>query len=326
MIFVDEARIFVKAGDGTKGCESFHRDKTMRYPRPDGGDGGSGGDIVFIADRSIQTLLDFRFKQHYKAQKGGNASSKGKKGKEGKDCILRVPKGTIIRDHETGLLIRDLVDHGQSIVVAQGGAGGVGNERNKIIIPPKPGEEKTIHLELKIIADVGLVGFPNAGKSTIVSNISRVRSKVANYPFTTKHPILGVVFIEDDKFVVADLPGLIEGAHKGKGLGDRFLKHAERTKVLVHVVDMSGSEGRDPLEDYEKINYEMTEYSDILSFKDRLLVANKMDLPEAEENLKRFKKKYKEEIIVISAIENQGLDNLVVKMRDLLCQENSQEE
>ena len=325
MIFVDEARIYLKAGDGGKGCESFYSDKRTRYPRPDGGDGGPGGDIIFIADKSIQTLLDYRFKQHYKAERGGHASSKGKTGKTGKDCILRVPLGTIVRDYETRFLIKDLNHDQQSVVVVQGGAGGHGNNHNRTVTPPGQGEERTIHLELKLIADVGIVGFPNAGKSTIISQISKVKSKIANYPFTTKQPILGIVQGEDFNFIVADLPGLIEGAHMGKGLGDRFLKHAERTKILMHVIDMSGSEGRDPLDDFQKINHELQEYSDKLWFKHKVVVANKMDLEEAAKHLKRFKRKFKEKIFPVSALEKKGLDKLVEAIREILCQERSQE-
>jgi len=320
MAFVDEARIFLKAGDGGKGCESFYRDKHMRHPRPDGGDGGKGGDIVFVADKRIHTLLDYRFRQHYKAHRGGHGSSKGKKGKTAEDLILKVPVGTILRDFDTQHLIKDLTADGHSVVVAKGGKGGRGNKNNRTPALPGLGEEKTIHLELKLIADVGLVGFPNAGKSTLITKISKVKSKIASYPFTTKQPILGVVQARDDfSFIVADLPGLIEGAHQGKGLGDRFLKHAERTKVLVHVVDMAGTEGRDPSEDYEKISSELRDYSGKLFLKNKIIVANKMDCEGAKENLLRFKRRHKKkEIIEISALEGQGLDRLIPKMVKIL--------
>ncbi len=326
MIFVDEARIFLKAGSGGKGCESFYSDKKTRYPRPDGGDGGRGGDVIFIADPKIQTLLDYRFKQHYVAQNGGHASSKGKQGRDGEPCLLKVPVGTILKDFETNLIIRDLVLANQQVVVVRGGRGGIGNARRKIIVPPEAGEEKTIRLELKLIADVGIVGFPNAGKSTLISAISRVKSKIGLYPFTTKQPILGIVQDDDFNFVVADLPGLIEGAHQGKGLGDKFLKHAERTKILVHVVDMSGSEGRSPLEDFIKINHELQAYSDQLFFKHKIVVANKMDLPEAKENLKKFKKETKEKVFPISALERNGLTVLVKEIKNILCHEHSAEQ
>ena len=324
MIFVDEARIFVQGGDGGQGCESFYRDKYMRYPRPDGGDGGKGGNVIVRAERSIRTLLDFKFRQHYKANKGGHASSKGKTGKSGKDSVLRVPVGTIIRDQETGLLIKDLVVDQQSVIVAKGGEGGIGNIRRKTRTPPEDGQKRTIGFELKLVADVGIVGFPNAGKSTLISGISRVKSKIASYPFTTKQPILGIVEDEDEfSFIVADLPGIIEGAHEGKGLGDRFLRHAERTKILMHLVDISGSEGRDPLDDYRKINHELESYGDTLAFKDKLIVANKMDLPEAEGHLTRFKNEIKEAILPVSALERQGFEELIHAIKGVLCSENS---
>ena len=328
MIFVDEAKIFVQAGDGAKGCESYYQDKYTRYPRPDGGDGGAGGSVVLIANKSVHTLLDLRYQQHYKAERGGNASSKGKTGRRGRDCIIQVPMGTIIRDTETGFLIKDLVEDKQQVIVAKGGAGGIGNKHKKELAPPLPGETRWLHIELKMIADVGIVGFPNAGKSTFISNISKVKSKIASYAFTTKRPILGFVpgYEEYCDFVIADLPGIIEGAHEGKGLGDRFLKHAERTKILVHMIDMAGSEGRDPLEDFEKINYEIEQYSEELNFKSKILVANKMDLPEAEANLKRFKKAHKRSgIIAISSLEKDGLEKVVTKIREQLCSANSQE-
>jgi len=325
--FVDEARIFVNAGNGGKGCESFYSDKLNRHPRPDGGDGGNGGDVIIVASRSVQTLLDYKFRQHHKAQRGGHASSKNKTGRTGEDCILRVPLGTIIRNYDTGLLIKDLTSDGQSVIVARGGAGGIGNNRNRTPKPPKLGEALTLKLELKIVADVGLIGFPNAGKSTIISAISKVRSKIANYPFTTKQPILGFVQRDDEDFhfIVADLPGLIEGAHLGKGLGDRFLKHAERTRILVHVLDMAPVDGRDPLEDYEKINLELKSYSAKLFLKNQIVVANKMDLPKAAGNLKRFRKKYKETIFSISALEKIGLENLINQIKEILCHDNFQE-
>ncbi len=320
--FVDEARIYVKAGDGGKGCESFYRDKYMRYPRPDGGDGGDGGDVMVVASRSVQTLLDYKFRQHHQGERGGHASSNAKKGRTGQDCCLKVPVGTIVRDHDTGLIIRDLSEDGQSVVVARGGSGGIGNNKNRVPKPPTSGEERTIHFELKIVADAGLIGFPNAGKSTLISSISRVRSKIASYPFTTRQPVLG--FVQDDDFecVVADLPGLIEGAHQGKGLGDRFLRHAERTHILVHVVDMAGTDGRDPLEDYKAINHELEAHGEDLAIKKQILVANKMDVPQAKENLKRFKKEIKEKVIAISALEKEGLDKFIKEMKRILCREH----
>lgn len=325
MIFVDEARIFVAAGNGGKGCASFYSDKLTRYRRPDGGDGAKGGDIVFVTDKRIQTLMDYRFKQHYKAEKGGHGGSKGKTGKMGADCLLKIPVGTIIRDNKTGLLIKDLVFDGQQVIVAKGGNGGRGNNHNRTPTLPQQGETREVRLELKLLADVGLIGFPNAGKSTLISSISRVKSKIANYPFTTKQPILGIVEDGEVSFIAADLPGLIEGAHEGRGLGDRFLRHAERTKILLHIIDMAASEGRDPLEDYEKINHELKEYSENLFFKHKILVANKMDLPAAKENLKRFKKKIKEKVFAISAQNKEGLEELVEAIKKTLCQDSSPE-
>ncbi len=318
MPFIDTARIQLKGGDGGKGCESHYRDLWMRYPHADGGDGGDGGDVIFLADPHIQTLLDFRFKQHYEGKRGGHGSSKGSAGKDGEDCLLRVPVGTVLWDDETGLMMRDLSVAGEKVIVAKGGRGGVGNMRRKTVLPPTKGEHKTIRLELKLIADVGIIGFPNAGKSTLISGVSKVRSKIANYPFTTKQPILGIVETDDVKFIMADLPGLIEGAHLGKGLGYQFLKHAERTKILAHVIDMAGSEGRDPLEDYEKICFELENYSDQLASKHKIIVANKMDLPDAKKNMKRFRKKYREDIFEISAREQEGLDVLVEEIVRIL--------
>ena len=322
MAFVDQARIQVEAGSGGKGCESHYRDKYMRYPRPDGGDGGDGGDIIFVADANLHTLLDYRFKQHYTGGRGGHASSNNKTGKRGDDCVLHVPIGTMIWDFNTGLLMRDLLVHGDRVIVAKGGVGGHGNNHGRTVTLPTPGESLVIRLELKIIADVGLVGFPNAGKSTLICAVSKVKSKIANYPFTTKSPVLGIVRDEDgdeDKsFVMADLPGLIEGAHEGKGLGDRFLKHAERTQILVHVIDMSGSEGRDPVEDYYKICEELDLYSEELQHKHRILVANKMDLPDSKKNLTRFKRKVTRDIFSVSAKDKEGLAQVMAAIRLLL--------
>jgi GTP-binding protein len=319
MAFVDQARIHIQAGNGGKGCESHYSDKYTRYPLPNGGDGGNGGDVILVSDRNLHTLLDYRFKQHYQAPSGAHGSSNNKRGKNGENCILKVPIGTIVWDYETNLLIRDLATHGDSVTVAKGGHGGRGNNRNRTVTSPEAGETRTVRLELKIIADVGLVGFPNAGKSTLISAISKVKSKIANYHFTTKAPVLGIVNdSEEEQFVVADLPGLIEGAHEGKGLGHQFLKHAERTKILVHVIDMSGTEGRDPLEDYHQICEELDLYSEDLSQKHRILVANKMDLEESKKNLARFKRKITKDILAVSAKEKDGLDKLVKTIRKLL--------
>ncbi len=321
MAFVDKAKIEVEAGNGGKGCESHYRDLWMRYPSPDGGSGGDGGDIVFVADRNLHTLLDYRFKQHYKAERGGHASSKNKTGKRGEPCILRVPVGTMVWDDETDLLMRDLAHDGDQVLVAKGGAGGRGNNKGRTVTLPGAGEKRAIRLELKIIADVGLVGFPNAGKSTLICAVSKVKSKIADYPFTTKAPVLGIVkggdYGEGD-FIMADLPGLVAGAHEGKGLGHQFLKHAERTKILVHIIDMSGAEGRNPVDDYHQICEELDQYSEELSHKHRIIVANKMDMPDSKKNLTRFKRKVTKNVIAVSAKDNEGLDKLMAHIRTLL--------
>ncbi len=321
MAFVDQARIHVSAGSGGKGCESHYRDKYMRYPRPDGGDGGDGGDVIVVADAHLRTLLDYRFKQHYTARNGGHASSNNKTGKRGEDCILRVPVGTMIWDQDTDLLIRDLVVPRDQVIVAKGGSGGQGNNRGRTVVPPKAGENRTVRLELKIIADVGLIGFPNAGKSALISAVSKVRSKIASYPFTTKAPVLGIV--QDEKgeepdIVMADLPGIIEGAHLGKGLGHQFLKHVERTRILVHVIDMAAEQGRDPVKDYQIICQELDLYSDDLSAKHRILLANKMDIPQAKINLARFKRKITRDILPVSALKKTGLEDFITRIRQIL--------
>ncbi|MBF0533222.1 MAG: GTPase ObgE [Candidatus Omnitrophica bacterium] len=324
MNFVDEARISVKAGDGGNGCESHYRDKYMRHPIPDGGDGGSGGDVTLRASRSIHTLLDLKFQKHYQAERGLHGSSNKKRGRNGKGCVIRLPVGTIVRDPSTGLIIRDMIQDGEEVVIAKGGHGGHGNAANrKPSTLPGKGQELIIELELKVIADVGLIGFPNAGKSSIISVISSAKSKIASYPFTTKQPVLGIVKGEDFDFVVADLPGMIEGAHLGRGLGDRFLRHAQRAKILVHVIDMAGTEDRDPLKDYAILTNELKQYDPNFLSKHCLLVANKMDLPAAEKNLKRFRRKYKSEVFAVSAASHQGLTELVAALREIICHDNS---
>ncbi len=274
--------------------------------------------MIFVSDSRIHTLLDFKFKQHYKAERGGHGGSNGKTGHRGQDCVLRVPVGTILSDQESGLIFRDLTEAGQQVIVARGGAGGQGNQNNRTPTEFKLGEEKTVHLQLKLIADVGLIGCPNAGKSTFINQVSKVRSKIASYPFTTKQPILGVVESEDVQFVIADLPGLIEGAHSGRGLGDRFLKHAERTKILVHLIDMASSEGRDPLDDFMQISEELKAYSELLTVKERIIVANKMDLPQAAENLKRFQERFSVDVFEVSALTGEGVDAVVDEIRKIL--------
>ena len=311
-MFVDTAKIEVRAGHGGDGCRSFYKDKFARYPVPNGGPGGKGGNVVIRANGNIHTLLDFQYRQHFKAHKGENASSNNRNGKRGADCVIEVPPGTIIKDHGTGHLLRDLTSSGEEFVVARGGAGGIGNASKRPSTKGQPGEEKILKLELKLIADCGLVGFPNAGKSSLISKISKARPKIAAYPFTTKEPVLGIVESGGgETFKIADIPGLIEDAHKGKGLGDKFLRHIERTKILIHIIDMAGVDGRDPVEDYKSLNNELKQYSAHLEKKPQLIVANKMDLPEAKENLKRFKEKAKKDIITVSAMTGEGTEDLV---------------
>lgn len=311
--FIDEAKIFVRAGNGGSGCNSYYRDKYTRFGKANGGDGGRGADIILLADRSIYTLLDFQYNRHFKGKSGGNASSNNKRGKDAEPIIIRVPVGTVIADVKTGCVLRDLKEEGEQVIVASGGKGGLGNirSRQQEAQPAEPGEEKELFLNLKLIAQVGLVGFPNAGKSTLISNVSNARPQIAAYPFTTKFPVLGVVRRNEEKFVIADIPGLIKGSSEGKGLGDRFLRHIERTKVLIHVVDISGFEGRDPIEDYRAINQELNNYSKLVARKPQVVALNKMDLEGAKENLKRFKKIIKKKIYPISALNKQGLKELM---------------
>lgn len=315
-MFIDQARIYVKAGDGGQGCQSMYRDILNRMGRPDGGFGGDGGDVIFVADSNVHTLLDLHYQQHIKGESGGHGSSNHKKGYEGKDTIIKVPAGTLIKDERTGLVLRDLIKPGDRVIAAKGGEGGRGNSRGRDAEYGMPGEEKTLVLELKMMADVGIIGYPNAGKSTLISKISSARPKIANYPFTTREPNLGVVKVyEDSAIVVADIPGLIEGAHKGKGLGHRFLRHVERNRYLMHVVDISAFEGRDPFEDYTSLNEELKLYSQALSKTPQIIVLNKIDMPDAKENLKKFKKKLgRKKVFPISALTGEGIPELLQEL------------
>lgn len=310
-MFIDRAKINVKGGAGGKGCSSVYRDKYTRQGILDGGSGGNGADIIIRADRNLHTLLDFQYNRHFFGPKGLNGSSKNKRGKDSQAVVIRVPCGTIIKDANTDCVLRDLSRDQEEVLVAKGGHGGYGNQHCRPATPGEPGEEKDLILDLKLIADVGVVGFPNAGKSTLISNISHAHPKIAAYPFTTKSPVLGVVNIGDGSFVIADIPGLIEGSSMGRGLGDRFLRHVERTKILVHLVDMSGSEGRDPLEDYKTINKELNSYSKELYKKTQIVVANKMDLEGSKENLARFRKTVKKKVHPVSALTKEGLEELI---------------
>jgi GTP-binding protein len=282
-----------------------------RYGIPDGGDGGKGADIIVRADRNLYTLLDYRYRKHFYGEHGGHGSGKKKKGKEAEDIIISVPVGTVVKDAATGCVLRDLDKVGEEVIVAAGGKGGRGNYHKAEVTAGEPGEERELILDLKIIADVGVIGFPNVGKSTLISHISNAHPKVAAYPFTTKSPNLGVVRFQDKTFVIADIPGLIEGSYRGRGLGDKFLRHIERTRVLVHVVDIAGFEARDPVEDYKIINNELKKYSYAVAKKPQILALNKIDIEGADKNIARFKKAVKKKAFPISALNREGLEELV---------------
>lgn len=319
-MFIDTARLYLKAGDGGSGCNSFEKDQAGRKIRHNGGPGGRGGGIILRVDENVHTLLDFQYRQHFEGGHGGQGSSNNKTGGTGKDFFIKIPRGTIVKDFATGVILADLVKPGESFLICRGGEGGSGNSRNRLAGEGSSGEEKKILLELKLLAEAGIVGYPNAGKSTLLSKISRARPKIADYPFTTKEPILGVVKYKDFEFVVADIPGLIEGAHLGKGLGDRFLKHVERTKVLIHLIDMSGFSQREPVSDYRKLNRELRLYSQVLAKKPQVIAANKMDIGnEARANLKKFKASFKtKRIVPISALNAQGLEELLKEVARVL--------
>ena len=326
-MFVDEVEIKVEAGDGGDGCTAFRREKYIEMGGPYGGNGGRGADIIFKVDEGLHTLLDLRYQKTLKGQKGENGRGKNQHGAGAEDLIVKVPQGTVVTDLDTGFIIADLSKKDQQEVIAKGGRGGRGNTAFKTQTNTAPdysekgeeGEKKTLKVEVKMLADVGLVGLPSVGKSTIISMISRSKPKIAAYHFTTLTPNLGVVRASEGRsYVVADLPGLIEGASQGEGLGDKFLRHIERTRVIAHVIDMSGSEMRDPYEDYILINKELKEFNEKLLDKPQIVIANKMDIPGAKENLEEFKKKVDVEIYEISAATNQGLDKVVNRLADLL--------
>lgn len=310
-MLIDHAKIYVSGGNGGNGCQSLYKDIFHRKGIPDGGDGGSGGNVIVEATSNLHTLLDFRYNQHHRASCGKHGGSNKKFGKRGKDLTLKVPIGTVVRDAEHDFIIRDLASDGERVVVARGGSGGKGNAKLLEATPGELGEEKTLILELKLVADAGIIGFPNAGKSTLVSRISKAHTKVAPYPFTTRSPKLGVVKVYDDTFVVADMPGLIEGAHEGKGLGDRFLRHIERTSVLVHMVDIDPLDGSNPVDNYYKLEKELKLYGESVSGKPRIIAINKMDMPQAKENLEKFIKETQEEVTPISSLKGDGLDKLI---------------
>ncbi|MCQ4088163.1 GTPase ObgE [Saccharibacillus sp. JS10] len=331
-MFVDKAKIYVKAGDGGDGMVAFRREKYVPNGGPAGGDGGRGGDIIFRVDEGLRTLMDFRYQRHFKAKAGEKGRNKNQYGANAENTIVRIPPGTLVIDDDTQEVLADMTRNGQEIIVARGGRGGRGNVRMATQNNTAPelaergeeGKERYIVLELKVMADVGLVGFPSVGKSTLLSVVSAATPKIGAYHFTTITPNLGVVGIDDGRsFVMADLPGLIEGAHEGIGLGHEFLRHVERTRVIIHVVDMSGSEGRDPFEDWVKINEEIKLYNAELEKRPQIVAANKMDMPDSEENLRMFKEKVAEinpdlEIMAISSLTRQGVKELMYRAVDVL--------
>ncbi|MFD2656850.1 GTPase ObgE [Gracilibacillus thailandensis] len=328
-MFVDQVKVYVKAGDGGNGIVAFRREIYVPMGGPAGGDGGDGGDVIFEVDEGLNTLMDFRYQKHFKAKRGENGMGKGMHGRNAEPLVLSVPPGTTVRDVNTGEVLADLIEHKQRAVIAKGGRGGRGNIRFASARNPapeisengEPGIERDIQIELKLIADVGLVGFPSVGKSTLLSTVSAARPKIADYHFTTLQPNLGVVDTADQRsFVLADLPGLIEGAHEGVGLGHQFLRHVERTRVILHVIDMAATEGRDPYEDFITINKELEQYDPTLLERPMIIAANKMDLPEAEEQLAFFKEQLDEDypIFPISTVTKEGIRDLLFAVANKL--------
>jgi len=323
--FIDEAKIYVKSGAGGRGCVSFRREKYVPHGGPNGGDGGNGGDVILVTNENMSSLLDHRYKQHYKAKRGEHGKGKDMHGRNADTLYIPVPVGTIVRDFETGEMLGDLTQKEETLLVAKGGRGGKGNARfttstnqaPKIAQPGGEGEERTLLLELKLLADVGIIGFPNAGKSTLISRISAARPKIADFPFTTLVPNLGVVSYGDGKtFVIADIPGIIEGAHEGAGLGIQFLRHVERTKLLIHLLDLSPATGRDPIDDYETLNRELSAYSPELSKKPQIVAPNKIDITEAREKLDEIKKYFDKKGITIypaSSATGEGIKELLLE-------------
>ncbi len=318
---MDTAKIQVKAGNGGNGCISFRREKFVPRGGPDGGDGGNGGNIILVATQGISTLIDLHHNPRQVAENGGHGSGKRRSGADGADHLIKVPAGTIIRDQDTLKMLADLTEPEQTVVVARGGIGGKGNARFKsstfqaprVAERGEPGEEREVRLEVKLIADVGLVGYPNAGKSTLLARTSAATPKIAAYPFTTLRPNLGVVRISlEQNFILADIPGLIEGAHKGAGLGHQFLRHIERTKMLIHVIDLSAADGRDPITDYEKLNQELRHYNELLTKLPQIITLNKIDMPEAKANLARVQEYFgQQKIFPTSAVTGEGINVLM---------------
>lgn len=331
-MFIDRAKIHIKAGYGGNGKVSFHREKYISAGGPDGGDGGKGGDVVFIVDEGLRTLIDFKYKRKYAAEPGDHGGAGNCSGKSGKELVIKVPPGTLVKDEKTGRILVDMTKPDQRVVIAKGGRGGKGNQHFATSTRQVPsfaqagnlGEEYDVELELKLIADVGLVGFPNAGKSTILSIVSAANPKIADYPFTTLEPNLGVVSLnQGNSFVLADIPGLIEGAHEGVGLGYEFLRHVERTRLLLHVVDVAAVDGRDPLSDFETINEELRQYNPKLAERPQIIAANKVDLPEGKENLESFQKAVEAKgykVFPVSAATNGGIKELMFYVASQLAE------
>ena len=329
MKFIDKAKIFVKGGDGGRGCVAFRREKFVPFGGPAGGNGGKGGNVIIQADERLQTLMDYKYKRHYKAKNGQPGSGSNKHGKSAEDLILKVPVGTVIKDANTGEIIADLTKHGQSVIVAKGGKGGRGNTAFKSPTNQTPdfaeegekGEEKWIELELKLLADVGIIGFPNAGKSTLISTLSHAKPKIADYPFTTLTPVLGVLQLDiGDSITLADIPGLIEGASQGAGLGHEFLRHIERTKFLIHMIDISDFTDKDPIEAFNLINKELSNYSPKLLEKPQIVVGNKIDILSDKSLIKKLEDYFSEKgypFIPVSLATKEGVDELINKIKQI---------
>ncbi|MFB0533676.1 MAG: GTPase ObgE [Anaerolineae bacterium] len=325
-MFFDEAKIYVKAGDGGNGCVSFRREKYIPFGGPNGGNGGKGGDVYLGIDPHLNTLINFKKRSHFKAQRGDHGRGKNQTGKQGEDLTIAVPPGTVAYDADTGQPLADLIQPGQRAIVARGGRGGRGNaafatptnQAPRLAEKGEPGQERWLRLQLKLIADVGIIGVPNAGKSTLLAAVSAARPKIADYPFTTLEPNLGVVTVDDRDFVLADIPGLIEGAHAGAGLGHQFLRHVERTRLLIHLLDGASA---DPLSDFEKINQELALFDSQLARKPQVVVLNKMDLPQTQELWPRIRQEMKKlelEAMSISAVTGQGVPTLLQRVAGLL--------
>jgi GTP-binding protein len=334
MGFVDEAKFYVKAGDGGNGCVSFRREKFIPKGGPNGGDGGKGGDVYLVADRNLHSLIDFRYRAHFKAESGGSGQGSDRHGRGGKDCYIRVPQGSVIKDAETGAVLVDLVESEQVFLVAEGGKGGLGNSRfasstnrtPRKATPGRPGEEHWLTIELKLLADVGLIGLPNAGKSTLLSRLSAANPKIAPYPFTTLEPQLGVLHLQyNEPCIIADIPGLIEGAHQGVGLGHQFLRHIERTSILLHLIDVSGDDEQ-PLVDYQVLAAELAAYRKELLERTHLVILNKIDLVD-EQRLAEVKALFAGlgiEVMAISAETGEGLERLKTTIGDLLATQRAE--